>query len=180
MCGFPGGLVVKNPPANAGDAGHGFDPWTGKIPWKRKWQPTPLFLPGKSHGQRSLVGYSPRGHKELTMTEPLSTQCMCRGRECMGNLPSQTSIFKKSLKRKGFLSVNMKRGSVSQQQFVILKCHRQAYHGGATNQHFSKYDSVSGACGMDVFGVFFVFILKQGMQIQIWLPQRFSSLFENP
>ena len=37
----------------------GFDPWVRKIPWRRKWQPTPVFLPGKSHGQRSLVGYSP-------------------------------------------------------------------------------------------------------------------------
>ena len=39
--------------------------------WSRKWQPTPVFLPGKSHGWRSLAGYSPRGHKELDMTEPL-------------------------------------------------------------------------------------------------------------
>ena len=38
---------------------HGFDPWVGKIPWIRKWQPTSAFLPGKSHGQRSLVSYSP-------------------------------------------------------------------------------------------------------------------------
>ena len=37
----------------------GFDPWVGKIPWRRKWQPTPIFLPGESHGQRSLAGYSP-------------------------------------------------------------------------------------------------------------------------
>ena len=36
-----------------------FDPWVGKIPWRREWQPTPLFLPGKSHGQGSLAGYSP-------------------------------------------------------------------------------------------------------------------------
>ena len=36
-----------------------FDPWVGKIPWRRKWHPTPVFLPGKSHGQRNLVGYSP-------------------------------------------------------------------------------------------------------------------------
>ena len=42
-----------------------FDPWVGKIPWKRKWQPTPVFLPGKSHGQRSLVDYSPCGHKRV-------------------------------------------------------------------------------------------------------------------
>ena len=42
-----------------------FDPWAGKIPWRRKWQPTPVFLPGKSHGQRSLVGCSPWGHKRV-------------------------------------------------------------------------------------------------------------------
>ena len=41
------------------------NPWIGKIPWRRKWQPTPVFLPGKSHGQRSLAGYSPWGHKRF-------------------------------------------------------------------------------------------------------------------
>ena len=46
-----------------------FDPWVGKIPWRRKWQPTPVLLPGKSHGQRSMVGYSPWGHKESDTTE---------------------------------------------------------------------------------------------------------------
>ena len=46
-----------------------FDPCVRKIPWRRAWQPTPVILPGESHGQRSLVGYSPRGHKELDMTE---------------------------------------------------------------------------------------------------------------
>ena len=48
---------------------HGFHTWVGKIPWRRAWQPTPVFLPGESHGQRSLVGYSPWSHKELDMTE---------------------------------------------------------------------------------------------------------------
>ena len=48
---------------------HGFDTWVGKIIWSRKWQPTPVFLPGKSHRQRSLEGHSPRGHKESGMTE---------------------------------------------------------------------------------------------------------------
>ena len=52
---------------------HGFDPWVRKIPWRRKWQPTPAFLPGKSHGQRSLVGYSPWGCKRVGMTELLKT-----------------------------------------------------------------------------------------------------------
>ena len=44
----------------------GFSPWVGKIPWRRAWQPTPVFLPGESHGQRSLVGYSPRFTKSQT------------------------------------------------------------------------------------------------------------------
>ena len=48
-----------------------FDPWVGKIHWRRKWQSTPVLLPGKSHGQRSLVGYSPRGGKESDTTERL-------------------------------------------------------------------------------------------------------------
>ena len=44
----------------------------GKTPWRREWQPTPVLLPGKSHGQRRLVGDSPRGHKEPDTTEPLT------------------------------------------------------------------------------------------------------------
>ena len=56
--GFPGGTVVKNPRANAGDARDvGSIPGLGRSPWSRK--PTPVFLPGKFHGQRSLAGYSP-------------------------------------------------------------------------------------------------------------------------
>ena len=47
----------------------GLHSWVGKIPWRRKWQPTPGFLPGKSHGQRRLAGYSPWDHKELDVTE---------------------------------------------------------------------------------------------------------------
>ena len=48
---------------------HGFNPRVEKVPWRRKWQPTPGFLPGKPHGQRNLVGYSPRGHKESDAAE---------------------------------------------------------------------------------------------------------------
>ena len=53
--------------------GCGFDPWIGKIPWRRKWQPTPDSFLEKSHGQRSLASYSPWGHKESDMTEQLNT-----------------------------------------------------------------------------------------------------------
>ena len=49
-----------------------FDPWVGKIRWRRKWQPTQIFLPGGSYGQRSLVGYSPWCPKKLDMTWGLS------------------------------------------------------------------------------------------------------------
>ena len=52
----------------------GFDPWVGKIPWKKAWQPIPVFLPGESHGQRSLAGYSPWGPKESVTTEHTDTQ----------------------------------------------------------------------------------------------------------
>ena len=58
--------VVKNPPATAGDMRHGFDPWAGKIPWRREWQPLQYAcLPGKSHGKRSLAGYSPWSQKRV-------------------------------------------------------------------------------------------------------------------
>ena len=49
----------------------GFNPWMRMIPWRREWLPTPVFLPGKSHGQRSLVGFSPWGRKESNTTERL-------------------------------------------------------------------------------------------------------------
>ena len=50
-----------------------FNPWVGKIPWRRKWQPTPVFLPRKFHGQRSLLGYSPWGCKKSDATEHVHT-----------------------------------------------------------------------------------------------------------
>ena len=63
---FLGGSVVKNPSANARCR---LDPWVGKIPGRRKWQPTPVFLSGESHGHRSLAGYSQWRHKESDTTE---------------------------------------------------------------------------------------------------------------
>ena len=67
---FSGGASGKEPACQCRrDKRHGFDPWIRKIPWRRKWQPTPVFLPGEFHGQRSLVGFSPWGHKESDMTE---------------------------------------------------------------------------------------------------------------
>ena len=65
IVGFPGGSDGKDSPAMQ-------DPWVGKIPWRRKWQPTPVILPGEFHGQRSLADCSPWGCKESGMTEQLS------------------------------------------------------------------------------------------------------------
>ena len=60
---------------------HGFDPWVGKIPWRRNWQPTPVFLPGKSHGQRSLAGYSPydRAKSWMWLKRVSIARCRCSG-----------------------------------------------------------------------------------------------------
>ena len=65
----PGGPDGKESACNAGD---GYNPWVGKIHWRRKWQPTSVFSPGELHGQRSLVDYSPWGCKELDTTEQLT------------------------------------------------------------------------------------------------------------
>ena len=54
-------VLVVNPPADAGYMRCRLNPWVGKIPWRRKWQPTPVFLPEEFHGQRSLLGSSPWG-----------------------------------------------------------------------------------------------------------------------
>ena len=62
--GFPGGSDGKESACNAGDPGS--IPESGQILWRREWQHTPVFLPGESHGQRSLAGYGPGGHKSLT------------------------------------------------------------------------------------------------------------------
>ena len=78
--GFPWWLSGKESACNAGDLG--MIPWVGKIPWRRKRQPTSVFLPGKSHGQRSQADHSPWGHKELDTVEWLITHTLL----CMGGL----------------------------------------------------------------------------------------------
>ena len=63
--------LVKNPPAV-------WETWVEKRPWRSAWQPIPVFLPGESHGRRSLAGYSPWGHKESDKTEQLSVHARVR------------------------------------------------------------------------------------------------------
>ena len=74
---FPGGSMVKNLPASTGNSR--LSPWVRKIPWRRKWQPTTIFLPGKFHGWRSLVSHSPWDHKELDTTERLHFLSLVQG-----------------------------------------------------------------------------------------------------
>ena len=69
--GFPGGSLVKNPPASGGDVK--FNPWSRKIPWKRKWQPTPLFLPGNPVDRGAWWATVHRVAKESDTTERLMT-----------------------------------------------------------------------------------------------------------
>ena len=84
---FPGGASSKQLACQC--RRRGFDPLAREISWRRAWQPTPVFLPGESYGQRSLVGYSPWGHKELNIIKWLSTQ---KRKNC--SLDRHTAIFK--------------------------------------------------------------------------------------
>ena len=68
--GFPGGAGGKEPACQGRKhKSPSFDPWVRKIPWRGEWRPTPVFLSGESHGQRSLSGYSPWGYRESDTTE---------------------------------------------------------------------------------------------------------------
>ena len=100
-----GRLAFLKTPRPCGSAGKGsacqcrrlkrcwFDPWVRKIPWSRKWQPAPVFFPGKFHGQRSLVGYRPWGCKELEVTD-----CTCIHTQAWLSWRSQMCLEKKTRK----------------------------------------------------------------------------------
>ena len=82
--------MVKNPPPSRRRR---FTLWVGKMSWSRKWQPTPVFWPGESHGQRRPAGYSPRGCKESDMTGPLSTHTWAsRCLDCPGRVWNESVI----------------------------------------------------------------------------------------
>ena len=102
-------MVKKNLPANAEDTG--LNPWVGKIPGRRKWQPTPLFLPIEVHEQRCLVGYSPLGCKELDTAErPRMHACLKKSQiknskysSTGGEFLSQSKIFTFIFKKMTFI-----------------------------------------------------------------------------
>ena len=93
--GFPGDSDGNASACNAGDLGSipGFDPWVGKIPWRREWQSTPVLLPGKFHQWKSLVGYSPWDCKESDMTEQLHSLNNKYSLDCIHLYNSKVSFF---------------------------------------------------------------------------------------
>ena len=85
-------LVVKNPLANVGDIRDaGLIPGSKKIPWRRAWQPIPVFLPGEFHGQRGLAVYNPKGRKESDTIEQLSMHASHMKKE--RNMPKQKVLY---------------------------------------------------------------------------------------
>ena len=81
--GFPGGSVSKESICNAGDTGDaGSIPGSGRFPWRRAWQPTPVILPGESHGQRGLAGNSQQGQKESDTAEATEFTAAYRVSNC--------------------------------------------------------------------------------------------------
>ena len=101
---FPSGGAVKN---RLQLRRCSFDPWVGKIPWRRAWQATSVFLPGKSHGQRSLAGYSPWGDRESDMAYWLNN-----------NLPGLTVYFKTLF----LMSIYLIFYFLNILQFIIFSC----------------------------------------------------------
>jgi len=87
VMGFPGGAGNKGFTCHC--RRHGSNPWVRKIPWRREWLPPSVFLPGDTHGQRSLAGYSPWGHKELDMTEHTAHTYECVKFRLIDNPPSK-------------------------------------------------------------------------------------------
>ena len=87
--GIPDGSAGKESTCNAGTHRCGHNPWVQKIARKRKWQPIPVCLPEKSHGQRSPAGYRPKGHKEWDMTNHASLIWPCL---LVGNIDSLTML----------------------------------------------------------------------------------------
>ena len=100
--GFPGGASGKEPACRWRRPKKGrFHPWVGKMPWRRAQQPTPVFLPGESHGQRSLAGYSPRVRESQTRQQWHSTPPVCRRAPLVvlvvKNLPAKQKMQVQSL-----------------------------------------------------------------------------------
>ena len=89
---FPGGTSGKEPACQCRrHKRHGFNPWIGKIPWRRAWQPTPVFLPREFHGQRSLESYSPWNREESDTIEMIEHAFSGKNSEILWSPPDSTA-----------------------------------------------------------------------------------------
>ena len=92
--GFPCGSSGKEPVCQCRRLKkRGFEPWVRKIPWRRAWKSTPVFLPGECHGQRSLAGCSPQGHKQSDMTEATQHQNRIISQSVRNHLVSTAQVI---------------------------------------------------------------------------------------
>ena len=103
-----------------------FDPWVRKIPWRREWPPTSVFLPGELHGQRSLVGYSPWGHKESDITEQLTVSSagdvgLIPGQEAKTHMPHSQKTKQNKTKPEPKKRSNIITNSIETLQMVHIK-----------------------------------------------------------
>ena len=123
-----------------------FDPWVGKIPWRRKWQPTPVFLPGESHRQRSLVVYGPWGCKELNTTEWLTLDFP----QFIPNATSRSSYLKCDCNLFIFLLKNFYCSSLPIEFFKILSFHCLTFHTTHSWDSYDKYHLISSDIAIHV------------------------------
>ena len=127
-------LVEKTPPASTGDVRRGFDLWVRKILWRRVWQPTPVFLPRESHGQRSLVGYSLWGQKSVRRGKDW-TQDMLFRKQRAGKIPQLSNQCVTS----SFIPNTISRKEVNAINVLLFNSSRSAspYWANATTQSYT-------------------------------------------
>ena len=128
---------------------HGFNPWVRKIPWRRKWQPTPVFLPGESHGQRSLADYSPWDHKESDTAKhtQTSTNFITYHQSSVGSVLSAVDILVKTV----FSSSRACSNKQSQHNIIkllmMIKCRElRVSRGGIFNPVWRAGEFPRGDC----------------------------------
>ena len=128
-----------------------FDPWVRKIPWRREWHPTPVFLSGKSHGQISLVGYSPWGHKESDMPE----------QQRVKNLPAIQETQVQSLGQEDLLE----KGLAPHSCILAWEIPWTEEPGRRQSLGFKVLDMIAR---LTLFGKMFADILKYRSEISLW------------
>ena len=153
-----------------------FDPRVGKIPWRREWLPTLVFLPGEFHGQRNLEGYSPQGHKELDTTEQLTLSLSFSCHSAYGILVPQPGIEPEPQQWKHWVLTAGPQGNSLQQYFLYWKFSinelfkflrweqlRSSQDWGPSNAHKGPSTANRKAGGDGLTGVSCLWVLVSGV-----------------